>query len=374
MIYLDNNATTPVDPAVRTAMAEALERGFGNPSSSHAAGRAAREIVEGARKSVARLIGANPSEIYFTSGGTESNNLAILGTAFLYGRGHVITSAIEHPSAMNPLRHLEAGGFAATYVGVDRDCRVGVDDIRNAIREDTILITIMHSNNETGVLQPVEEIASLARERGIRFHTDAAQSVGKVPVDAAACDLLTIASHKLYGPKGTGVLYVREGIRLRPLLHGAGHERGLRPGTENVPGIAGLGMACELGQRDLKRRILEAAGLSRLMLDGLRERFRGARLNGHPGLRLPGTLNVCLPGVDSAALVESLRDSVAISAGAACHAGQKEPSHVLRAMGLSDEDAMASVRISIGKDNTEAEVSEALGMLSVEISRQGRAP
>lgn len=373
MIYLDNNATTPVDPEVRAAMTEALERGFGNPSSSHAPGRAARDIVEGARKSVAGLIGADPSEIYFTSGGTESNNLAILGTAMLSTGGHIITSAVEHPSVLNTVKYLEASGFEATYADVDRDCRVRVDEIRKAVRKNTILITIMHSNNETGVLQPVDEIAALARELGIRFHTDAAQSAGKVPVDARACDLITIAAHKLYGPKGIGALYVRAGVRLEPLLHGAGHERGLRPGTENVPGIAGLGRASELAQRDLEKRMREAAGLSRLMLDGLRERFEDTRLNGHPELRLPGTLNVHLPGIDSAAFVESLKDSVAISAGAACHAGQKKPSHVLMAMGLADEDAMASVRISIGKDNTGAEVNEALWMLLDAISRQVRA-
>jgi cysteine desulfurase len=374
MIYLDNNATTPVDPEVRLAMKEALEKGFGNPSSSHAAGRLARGMVEDARLRVSALIGANPGEVIFTSGGTESNNLAIIGTALARGSGHIITSAVEHPSVTNAVRHLESMGFAATYAGVARQCRVIPGEILGAIRKDTILITIMHSNNETGTLQPVEEIASIANSRGIRFHTDAAQSAGKVKVSAEGVALMTVASHKLYGPKGAGALFIRDGVELSPIMFGAGHERGLRPGTENVPGIVGLGKACEIALRDIERRIQSGLRLSSQLLEGFRSRVKGTRLNGHETKRLPGTLNLCFKGTDAFALVESLRDEVAISAGSACHSGVCRPSPVLKAMGLADSDALASVRISIGKDNSEEDVANALETLSGRISPQGRAP
>lgn len=372
MIYLDCNATTPVDPEVQEAMAACLGDVFGNPSSSHLEGRKAKALVEGARAHLAALLGCEPAEIFFTSGGTESNNLAIMGTAMRRGRGHIITSQIEHPSVMNTVRHLQGLGFEATFVGVDSQCRVSSGDIERAIRDDTVLVTVMHSNNETGTLQPVEEIASVAHDRGIAFHTDAAQSAGKVEVHARSADMITIAGHKFYGPKGVGALYVRRGLDLSPVMHGAGHERGLRPGTENVPGIVGLGKAAEIAKRDLQARIESASGLRKLFLDELGKRVEGARLNGHPGLTLPGTLNVCLPGANSSMMVGALGDRLAVSAGAACHGGETTPSHVLKAMGLSDEDTLFSLRISIGKDNTEEEIRAAVEMLSETACRMGR--
>ncbi len=372
MIYLDHNATTPVDPEVRETVLDALSRGFGNPSSSHAEGRRARGIIENARHRAAELIGCETGEIYFTSGGTESNNLAILGTASAYGKGHIIASAIEHPSVTNPLKHLESKGFSVTFIGVDESCRTRVEEIRRAIRNDTILVAMMHSNNETGVLQPVDEAASAAKERGVRFHVDAAQSVGKVPVKVDNVDMMSIASHKFYGPKGIGAIYVRKGTTLHPVLYGAGHEGGMRPGTENTPGIAGMGMACELAARDLRARTRHIMRLSEQLLRELQTHVKGARLNGHPELRLPGTLNVLFPGADSAALVDALSNTVAISAGSACHAGVCRPSAVLKAMGLGDHEATASLRISMGKDNTEKEISSAARMLSDAFFQQVR--
>lgn len=372
MIYLDCNATTPVDREVREAVDACLLDVFGNPSSSHLEGRKARAVVEKAREELASLIDCHPEEIYFTSGGTESNNLAVLGTILKHGKGHVITSKIEHPSITNAMKHLQALGFEVTYLGVDNFCRVSTDDVESAIRKDTVLISIMHSNNETGTLQPVEEISSVARKRRIPFHTDAAQSVGKVAVDAGTADMMTIAGHKFYGPKGIGAIYIRRGLEPSPIMYGAGHEGGLRPGTENVPGIVGLGKAAEIAMRDLEKRVESAWNLRKLFLDGLIEGWRGVRLNGHPEFTLPGTLNLCLSGTVSSDIVASLGEKVALSAGSACHEGLNAPSAVLKAMGLSDGDAIASLRVSIGKDNTEAEIRAAVEMLSKTASRMAR--
>ncbi|MEJ2254861.1 MAG: cysteine desulfurase family protein [Nitrospirota bacterium] len=364
MIYLDHNATTPVEPEVAEAMAEAQREGFGNPSSCHLPGVRARQFVETARSRVAGLLGARQEEIYFTSGGTESNNLAILGLARRRPKGHVVTSAVEHPSVIQAVRYLLSQGFQATLVGVDGDGRVRVDEVERAIRDDTVLITVMHSNNETGVLQPIEDIARLARSRKVPFHTDAAQSVGKVPVSAEACDMLTVAGHKLYGPKGVGALYVRRGIALEPILFGAGHEKGLRPGTENVSGVVGLGVACELAGREREARGRHVEALAERFLSGLRRNVSALRLNGHPALRLPGTLNLCCPGVDSTSLTAALGDRIAMSSGSACHAGERKPSAVLMAMGVSEDEALSSVRFSLGKDNTEEEMDRAVRILS----------
>ncbi len=372
MIYLDCNATTPVDPDVQRSMAVCLRDVFGNPSSSHLAGKRAKAVLDESRAALASLIGCEAEEIYFTSGGTESNNLAIIGTATRRGKGHVITSVIEHPSVKNTARHLEALGFSVTYVGVDSDCRVSPEEVKSAIREDTILISIMHSNNETGTLQPVEELAEIASRRSIPFHTDAAQSVGKVAVDAGCVDMMTIAGHKFYGPKGVGALYVRRGLEPAPIMFGADHERGVRPGTENVAGIAGLGTAAAIAMRDLSGRIEHTTKLRRLFLDEIRAGMGRVRLNGHPELTLPGTLNVCLTGTNSSELVSVLGPRLAISAGAACHEGVSTPSAVLKAMGVSDEDALSSVRISIGKDNTEEEIRAAARMLSETVSQMVR--
>lgn len=365
MIYLDNNASTPVDPEVAEEMYSSL-RFYGNPSSSHRTGRSARAIIDKARGLVAGTINASEEEILFTSGGTESNNLAIIGTSLSRGKGHIITSVIEHPSVLSPCRFLEEKGFSVTYVGVNRYGIVNIGDIKKSIRNDTILITIMHANNETGIIQPIEEIGIIARERGIAFHTDAAQTVGKIPVDTKRLnvDMLTIVSHKFYGPKGVGALYVRKGRMIHPILFGAGHERGLRPGTENLPGIAGMGKACELTSRYIKDRVLQAKRLSDILYNELKRQLPRVSINGDPDLRLPNTLNICLGDIQSTELVDVLQDSVALSTGSACHAGVKRPSAVLLAMGLSEKEALSSVRLSLGKDNTEEEIIEAASLIA----------
>ncbi len=370
MIYLDYNATTPVDPEVYDAVFSSLRRDFGNPSSGHHMGRKAREAVEQSRESVADLIGCGPAEIFFTSGGTESNNLAVLGIAMVHRKGHVITSSIEHPSVMNPCRHLESLGFEVTYAAVDGNGMVNPGAIKDSIRDDTVLITIMHSNNETGVIQPIEEIGAVAKEKGVAFHVDAAQSIGKMPLGSAVSfvDLLTVVSHKFYGPKGVGALFVRRGVALKPILFGAGHEKGLRPGTENVAGIVGLGKACQIAMRDIKLRVSHTTRLREMLLNGLKSAVPGVALNGHETKRLPNTLNLRIPGVTSNDLVEMIRDDVAISAGSACHAGKLLPSAVLKNMGLSDEEALSSVRLSTGKDNTEEEIKEAVRIIAAAVA------
>jgi cysteine desulfurase len=370
MIYLDYNATTPVDPEVYDAVFSSLRRDSGNPSSSHLAGRRAREVIEHSRGSVADLLGCAPEDILFTSGGTESNNLALLGTALAHGKGHIITSSVEHPSVLNTCRHLESLGFDVTYAPVGKDGVVVTDAVFAAMRSDTVLVSIMHSNNETGVLQPIEEIGDVARGRGIAFHVDAAQSIGKMSLGAAVSfvDLLTIVSHKFYGPKGVGALFVRKGVVLKPILFGAGHERGLRPGTENVPGIVGLGKACQIAMRDIKLRVSHTTRLTDLLLSGIKSSLPDVTLNGHETKRLPNTINLRIPGISSHELVEKIKDDVAISTGSACHAGRYAPSQVLRSMGLSDEEALSSVRLSTGKDNTEEEIRKATGVISMAVT------
>ena len=366
MIYLDNNATTPVDPEVYDAVFSSLKRDFGNPSSSHVAGRKAREAVENARRDVADFLGCSTDEVYFTSGGTESNNLALIGSALFYNKGHIITSSIEHPSVANTCRHLESLGFEVTYASVAGDGIVDVEEIRRSLREDTFLISVMHANNETGVLQPIEEIGAIAKAHGTAFHTDAAQSVGKIQfgLTGSPIDFMTVAAHKFYGPKGVGALYVRTDAQVLPLFFGAGHEKGLRPGTENVAGITGLGKACVIGKRDIKLRVAHTLRLRDLLLDNLRSLVPGMTLNGHKTRRLPNTANVTIPGISSYELVEKIKDRVAISTGSACHSGEQVPSRVLKYMGLSDEAALSSVRLSVGKDNTEEEIVNAAGIIA----------
>lgn len=366
MIYLDNNASTPVDPEVADLMYSALRLNFGNPSSSHEIGLRARTSIEKARSQVAELIGAQGEEIFFTSGGTESNNLAIFGIAQRKGKGHIITSIIEHPSVINPCRHLEERGFDVTYVKVNKNGEVDPGDIKRAIKKDTILITIMHANNETGILQPISEIGVLAVETGIVFHTDAAQTLGKISLNIADLNvgMLTIATHKFYGPKGIGALYIRKGMELSPILFGAGHEKGLRPGTENVPGIIGIGKTCEMAAIYKKDRASHMKKITEMFYTGLREKIEGLKLNGNETNRLPNTLNICVRGIDSMDLLEKIKDKIAASAGSACHAGLKKPSPVLTAMGLSDADAMSSIRLSTGKDNTEEEIKEAVEIIA----------
>lgn len=376
MIYLDNNATTPVDPEVSDAIFSSLRRDFANPSSSHRPGRRAREVIENCRVRIAGFLGADPAEIFFTSGGTESNNLAILGTALFHGRGHIVTSSIEHPSVTNACRHLEDMGFGVTYLPVDSDGVVNPDDLRESVREDTLLISIMHANNETGVLQPVDEIRSVAEERGVTFHSDAAQSVGKMHFyqSSPPADMMTVVAHKFYGPKGVGALYVKAGTEMNPLFFGGGHEKGLRPGTENVAGIVGLEKACLLTERDLALRVSHTSRLRDILLEGLMSEITGLVLNGHRTSRLPNTLNVRIPGISSDVLIEKIANEVALSAGSACHSGKRSPSVVLKQMGLSDEEALSSVRLSLGKDNTEEEIREAVSIISEAVGELRKKP
>lgn len=365
-IYLDHNATTPVSPDVLEAMLPWLEEGFGNPSSDHVYGRAAREAVEHARARVAALIGARSDEIVFTSGGTESNNLAIFGTCSGSGaRRRVVTSCIEHPATEAPCRRLEQQGFAVDRVGVGGDGRLELAAALGAIGEDTALVTVMHSNNETGVLQPIAELAAAARAAGARSHTDAAQSAGKVPldVDALGVELLGIAGHKLYAPKGVGALYVRSGTPLTPLILGAAHERGLRPGTENVASIVGLGVACEIARATLEREAARLCDLSERLWQALSARVPGLARNGHASERLPGTLNLRFPGVRGRRVLEEAPE-IAASTGSACHAGGESASAVLLAMGIEPEAALGSVRLSLGRGTSDADVDRAVAALA----------
>ncbi len=362
MIYLDNNATTRPAAEVSSIISRCLKETFGNPSSGHPFGINAREAVDRARKEVADLIGARPDEIIFTSGGTEANNMAILGTALKHNSGHIITSAIEHPSIMNPLRHLEALGYNVTYLPVDRYGMVDPADVIKSIKKRTVLITIMHSNNETGTIQPIARIGEIAREKGIPFHCDAAQSVGKVPINVKRLntDMLTIVSHKFYGPKGVGALYIKTGIKIDPIQYGASHERGLRPGTENVCSIAGLGKACTLAKKEMKIRVSDVKSLSKLFHTELKKQIPGLKLNGHPSKRLPNTLNLSFPGIIGSTLLEKAKNDIAASTGSACHEGIHTASYVLKAIGLSDNDAFSAVRLSLGRTTTEAQIRKAV--------------
>ncbi len=366
MIYLDNNATTPVDPEVSDAVFSSLKRDFGNPSSGHLAGKKAREAVEGARKEVADFLGCSADEVYFTSGGTEANNLALIGSAIFHKKGHIVTSSIEHPSVLNTCRHLETIGFDVTYASVDREGIVDVEAVKKSLRKDTFLVSVMHANNETGVLQPIEEIGAIAKAHGAAFHTDAAQSVGKMQLSlsGSATDFMTVVAHKFYGPKGIGVLYIKTGAQVLPLLFGAGHEKGLRPGTENVAGIVGLGKACQIAKRDIKLRVTHTLRLRDLFWDNLHSLIPGLTLNGHKTKRLPNTVNISIPGISSYELVEKLKDQVAVSTGSACHSGEPSASPVLKSMGLSDEEALSSVRVTVGKDNTEHEITAAAEIIA----------
>lgn len=361
-IYLDFNATTPPAPEVVRAMDEALREGWGNPSSSHPIGRRAREILDRARAEVASLLGAGVDEIAFTSGGTESDHAAILATTEgLRDRGrHVVISAIEHPAIEEACRALETRGGTVTRVGVGRDGRVDPDAVERAFRPDTVLVSVMHANNETGVIQPVEEVARRARRRGILVHTDAAQSVGKIPVsvDRLGVDLLTIAGHKLYAPKGIGALYVRRGTPIEPWIRGGGQERGLRGGTEPIPAIAGLGAACALALAEGERRTAHLEEMRDRLLRRLRDAFPSLVVHGDGAPRLPNTLSAAIPGVRATTLLEALA-GVAASAGAACHAGDDAPSRVLLAMGVSPDLARATLRFSTGRSTTPEEIDEA---------------
>jgi cysteine desulfurase len=360
-IYLDYNATTPIAREVLDAMLPFLQEHFGNPSSTHAYGAAAHEALDRARAQVAALIGCQPDEIVFTGAGSEANNLAIKGVAFARrDQGdHLITSAVEHPAVLETCRYLVARfGYRLTVVPVDGHGIVDPDDVRRAIEPRTVLITIMHANNEVGSLQPIAEIAAVARQHGVPFHTDAAQSVGKVEtsIDELGVDLLTIVGHKLYAPKGIGALYVRSRTTLDSLVHGAGHEGGRRAGTENVPYMVALGAASELAGARLAAGGAERVRALRDRLHGLlRDGVPGLALNGHPERRLPNTLNISFPGEDGEALL-ARAPVVAASTGSACHAGRTEPSGVLTAMGIERARALAAVRLSLGHPTTPDEI------------------
>ncbi len=372
-IYLDTNATTPVDPEVAEAMLPYLTTHFGNPSSGHAFGTRARAAVEEARRQVASFLGGRPEEVVFTSGGTEGINTVVQGVArALRGRGrHVVTTAVEHPAVLEPCAALEAEGFRVTRVGVDAEGRVDPRDVAAAIGPETILVSVMHANNEVGTLQPVGEIARIARERGVLVHTDAAQSAGKVPVDVAALgvDFLTLAGHKLYAPKGVGALWIRSGVSLPRLLHGASHEGGRRAGTENVLEIVGLGKACEVAARRLATDAPRMEALRERLFEGLSREFPDLRRNSPREGCLPNTLSVGFRGLEASTLLAEVGDRVAASAGAACHAAGVDVSTVLTAMKVPLEYAMGTVRFSVGRWTTEAEVDEAVQIVSEAVRR-----
>lgn len=361
-IYLDYNATTPIAPEVLEAMLPALRDTWGNPSSAHAYGRAARAAVERARAEVAELLGCPAPEIVFTAGGTESDNAAIVGVAeALTDRGrHLVVSAVEHAAVEQACRYLEGRGFSVTRVPVDADGRVSAADCEGALRPDTTLVSVMHANNETGVLQPVREIADRVRSRGIVMHSDTAQSVGKigVRVDELGVDLLTVAAHKLYGPKGVGALYLREGTPFGGFLRGAAHESGRRSGTENVAGIVGLGAACDLARRELPGRTDHLRDLRDRLERRLRELLPDLVIHGGTAERLPNTSSVALPGADATTLVGQL-DGVAAAAGAACHSGKPHVSRTLEAMGVAPALALCTLRLTVGRPTTPREIDQA---------------
>lgn len=364
LIYLDYNATAPIDPRVAEAMSPYLYAHFGNPSSGHALGARTKKAVERARKQVAGMLGCGVDEVVFTSGGSESNNYAVKGIAFARrDRGnHIILSSVEHPSVSEACRFLQSHGFELTWLPVDSDGLVVPSDVADAITPQTVLVTVMHANNEVGTIQPIAEIAAIARERGVVVHTDCAQSIGKVRVrvDELGVDLLTIAGHKLYAPKGIGALYIRRGVELEKFIHGADHERNLRAGTENVLEIVGLGEACEM----VSEHVDEYHARSRQTRDrleaGLLERFRGLRVNGHREKRLPNTLSVSFRGLEANTIVSELSGEVAVSAGAACHTDKVEVSGVLEAMNVPVEEAMGTIRFSTGRGTTVEEIDAAL--------------
>ncbi len=366
MIYLDHNATTPVDPRVFEAMKPYVTEQFGNPSSIYRVGQDVRKTVEDARDILANLLGAAPREVYFTSGGTESDNTAIKGIALNRGSGHIITSAIEHPAVIEVVKWLEKQGFTATYVGVGSDGLVDPDDVRKAIRDDTIAISIMHANNEVGTIQPIEAIAALAHERGIPFHTDAVQTAGKLPIDVQAMgiDLLSLSAHKFYGPKGTGALYVRRETRFDPCVHGGHQERGIRGGTENVAGIIGLGRAAEIALAEMDEESVRIRRLRDKLESGLAERISDIRFNGHREKRMYNTASVIVKYVEGEAMLLNLDyHGVAASSGSACTSGSLDPSHVLLAMGLPAPIAHGSLRFSLGRATTEEGIDKVLEVL-----------
>jgi cysteine desulfurase len=373
-IYLDHAATTPTHPQVVQAMLPYFADTFGNPSSIHSLGQETRAAVEEARGAIASLIGAEAEEIVFTSGGTEADNLAVKGVAFANrNRGnHIITTAIEHHAVLEPCKFLAEQGFEVTHVPVDRQGLVDPEDVRKAVTDKTILISMMHANNEIGTIQPIAEIGRIAHKRGICFHTDAVQTVGHVPIDVDQidADLLAMSAHKLYGPKGIGALYIRKGTRISPFMHGGGQERGRRASTENVPAIVGFGKAAEIARREVSREIKQVTLLRDKLIQGLIERIEGVHLNGHPSLRLPNNANISVASVEGEAMVVSLDlEGIAASTGSACTSSALEASHVLLAIGLAGELTHGSLRFTLGRETTEEEVGRVLELLPRIVTR-----
>ncbi|MFW5930962.1 MAG: IscS subfamily cysteine desulfurase, partial [Desulfosalsimonas sp.] len=364
ILYLDHNATAPIHPAVMEVVGKAMET-YGNPSSIHSQGIGAGKILDEARRNTAGALGCTARRVVFTGGGTEAANLAIKGVAACCadGRSHIVTSAIEHPAVLNTCRWLETRGYPVTYLGVDEAGRVRPEDLEAAISDRTLLVSVMTANNETGVIQPISELAGIAKNHGALFHTDAVQAFGKIPIVLDDIDLLSISAHKVHGPKGVGGLYIAKGVDMEALIHGGGQEFGLRSGTENLPGIAGLGKAAQLAP-ELVSEGDRLRGLRDRLEEGIGRMVPGCRVNGHRQHRLPNTLNVTLPGFRGESVVlEMARRGICFSSGSACHSGSSEPSHALLAMGLSVEDAHCALRFSLGRQNTEADVDRVLDQL-----------
>jgi cysteine desulfurase len=375
-VYLDHNATTPVDAAVLDAMLPFFSGDFGNASSIHTFGQRARSAVETAREQVAALINARPQEIIFTSGGTESDNHAISGIVAAAQQNsvtpHIITTAIEHEAVLNACQFLEKQGAAVTYLPVNRDGLIDLNDLRKAILPETLLITVMHANNELGTIQPLAEIGQIAAESDIYLHTDAVQSAGKIPIDVKTLrlDLLALSGHKIYGPKGIGAIYIKGGTRLKQLLYGGHHQRGFRPGTENVPGIVGFGRAAELARASLASDAARTSALRDKLEQGLLSRIPDAHANAAHAPRTPNTTNVTFAGLEGEALIIALDlRGLACSTGAACSSGALEPSHVLTAIGLSAPEARSSIRFSLGRHTTEAEIDASLEIVPAAVAR-----
>ena len=366
-IYLDNAATTSVSPEVLEAMLPFFTEVYGNASSIHGFGREGKRAIENARRQVMKALNAAaPQEIYFTAGGTESDNWALKAVALMRGAGHIITTAIEHHAVLHTCQWLEKRGFDVSCLPVDEYGRVTAAQVEKALREDTILVSVMAANNEVGTVQPIGEIGRICRERGVLFHTDAVQAVGALPIDVQAMniDLLSLSGHKLHGPKGAGALYVRRGVKLEPFIHGGAQERGFRAGTENVPAIVGLGKAVEIARENLAENAARMTALRQRLIDGLMERVPGTRLNGHPAQRLPGNVNLSFDKVEGEALLLRLDlMGVAGSSGSACTSGTLDPSHVLLALGLTPAQANGALRLSIGTDTTREEIDAVLEIL-----------
>ena len=368
-IYLDHAATTPVHAKVAKVMAPYFSRDFGNPSTLYSYGREAKGALEEARAKVAQLIGAKqPEEIVFTSGGTEADNFALCGIAWANQKkgDHIITTSVEHHAVINVCKFLEKRGFKVTYLPVDKDGLVDPMEVKRAITEGTILVSVMHANNEIGTVEPIEEIAEIVKEKGIYFHTDAVQTVGHLPinVDKLKVDLLAMSAHKLYGPKGVGALYIRRGTKIVPFLYGGEQENKRRASTENVPGIVGFGEACSLAQKDMAKEEKSQVYLRNKLIEGILKKIEQSRLNGHPEKRLPGNVNVSVEGVEGESMLLQLDlAGVCASSGSACTSSILEPSHVLTAIGISPEVAHSSLRFTLGKDNNEEDINYVLKVL-----------